>query len=179
MAYIIITLVLLVIIVPILSVLPSARQKEQMVMRQVARNAGVQVELTSITDPNPKQDKYISHIGKQLDPILKVVAWRVQRKREGGWRQLPAVDWCLQKNLDGTWAREHWPADTMSEELVEYLNETIEQLPDDVEQVEENTYNLTVYWHERTKGSEQQVIDFLKNCVALPLHRPVDGEADD
>ena len=52
MVYVLIGVILLAIIVPIISVLPSARQKERMQMRMVARAAGVSVELTSIDDPN-------------------------------------------------------------------------------------------------------------------------------
>jgi hypothetical protein len=55
--YVLVGVILIVIIVPIISVLPSARQKERMQMRMIARAAGVSVELTSIDDPNPKQGK--------------------------------------------------------------------------------------------------------------------------
>ncbi|HCC44491.1 MAG TPA: hypothetical protein DEQ32_08855, partial [Gammaproteobacteria bacterium] len=60
MVYLIIGIVLLIVLVPIFSVLPSARQKQQMMMRQTARAAGVSVDLTIIDDPNPDQDKYLS-----------------------------------------------------------------------------------------------------------------------
>ncbi len=177
MEYVIIAVILIIVIVPIFSVLPTARQKEQMVMRQIARGAGVQVELTTIDDPNPKQEKYLSHIGTKIEPNLKVIAWRVQRKREGGWRQMPPVHWCIQKALDGTWRFDRWPTESMNEVLVTFIKSALQSLPDDVEQIEEEGFNITVFWHERHKGSEQQVIEFLKECAALALYAP--NEEDD
>ena len=47
---------------------------------------------------------------------------------------------------------------------------------EDVEQVEEETYMLSVYWHERVLGAEVGVIEFLTNCVEQPLLAPVDDE---
>jgi hypothetical protein len=174
--YVIVAVVLLLVIVPIFSVLPNARQRGQMAMRNAARSAGVSVELTSIADPNPDQDKYTSHIGKKIDPILKVAAYRVQRRRERDWRQLPQVNWCLQKDLGGHW---HWtePAsEFMSDELCVWLDENINTLPNDVMQVDETSYNVTVYWHERVKGEEEKVFSFLKHCAGLPLHKPQNEE---
>ena len=66
MIYIIIGLVLLLIAAPIIAVLPSKRQKEQMKLRQQAMAQGISVELTSIDDPIPEQKKYITGTGKQL-----------------------------------------------------------------------------------------------------------------
>jgi len=176
MVYLIIGLALLFIIVPIIAVLPSARQKERMQMRNIARQAGVSVDLTSIEDPNPKQDKYISNTGRPLPPDLKVTAWRVQRKRERNWRQLPEVNWCVQRMLDKSWRWSIEPSDDASDELKAWLNNSIESLPNDVDQVEESRYTITIYWHEAEKGSEQIVLDFLKQCADLPLHKPVEED---
>lgn len=176
MTYVIIGVVLLLIIVPIFSVLPSVRQRQQMAMRMAARGEGVSVELTTIKDPNPDQEKYISHIGKRIEPDLKVAAYRVQRHRESGWRQLQQVNWCLKKDLAGAW---HWdqPAHpAMSDELQRFLDEQVPALPEDVEQVHEVGYNIVVYWHERNAGDEKVVFDFLKQCAALPLRKPSKDE---
>lgn len=183
MAYIIIAVVLALIIVPIIAVLPSARQKEQMNMRKHAMGEGVSVELRTIDDPNPDQEKYVSHTGKQLPRDLKVVAYRLQRRREGDWRRLPKVEWRLQRKqnppegnefVDFVWVRK--PVDDMSDELIECIESRINQLPDDVEQVEEVGYIITIDWHEKTVGQEQIVIDFLKHCAAVPLHKPDDTD---
>ncbi len=176
MVYLIIGLVLLFIIVPIVAVLPSARQKERMQMRMIARQAGVSVELTSITDPNPKQEKYISPTGRPIPPDLKVTAWRYQRRREGNWRELPEVNWCAQRMLDKTWHWQEKPSGHASDELRNWLNNSIESLPEDVDQVEESRYDITVYWHEAQKGTEQAVLDFLRQCADLPLHKPVEED---
>ena len=172
MVYVLIGAILLAIIVPIISVLPSVRQKERMQMRMVARAAGVSVELTSIDDPNPKQDKYIAYTGKPIPAVLKVVAYRFQRKRERDWRHFPKVSWCLLRDLESNW---HWksePDEVMNKELIRWLEEVAPRLPTDVVQIEEDSYNICVYWHERTTGDEQAVLDFLKNCAELPLIEP-------
>ena len=106
MVYFIIGIVLLVIVVPIFSVLPSARQRQQMKMRQGARAAGVSVDLTTIDDPNPEQDKYISHTGRSIPARLNVAGYRIQRRRQQNWRRLPEVDWCLKRKLHGVSGRQ-------------------------------------------------------------------------
>ena len=172
MVYILIGVILIAIIVPIISVLPSARQKERMQMRMIARAAGVSVELTSIDDPNPKQDKYIAYTGKPIPAVLKVVAYRLQRKRHSDWRNLPKVSWCRFRDLDKNW---HWKSElneAMNKQLAEWLEDVACDLPADVVQIEENSYNISVYWHEGTKGDEQAVLDFLKHSAELSLIEP-------
>jgi len=174
--YVLIGVILLAIIVPILLVLPSTRQKERMQMRMIARAAGVSVELTSIDDPNPKQDKYIGYTGKRIPAVLKVVAYRLQRKRDSDWRHLPKVSWCLFKGLDNNW---HWTSEldeAMNKQLAGWLEDVAPDLPSDVVQIEEDSYNICVYWHESTRGDEQAVLDFLKHSTELSLIEP--GPAD-
>ncbi len=171
-AYILIGVILIVIIVPIISVLPSARQKERMQMRMIARAAGVSVELTSIDDPNPKQDKYIAYTGKRIPAVLKVVAYRLQRKREGDWRHLPKVSWSMFKDLDNQW---HWNSElseAMNKQLSGWIEGIAPDLPADVVKIEEDSYNICVYWHERIKGDEHAVLDFLKHSAELSLIEP-------
>jgi len=176
MTYLIIAVILLIIIVPIFSVLPSARQREQMAMRKAAREAGVSVELTSIDDPNPDQEKYTSHLGKKLPTVVKVAGYRLQRRRIGDWRRLPQVNWCLQKKKKSGWQWREEASEHLSAELKDYLDEVVETLPTDVEQVEESGYNIVVYWHERQEGTEEKVFDFLRKCAELPLHRPEEND---
>ena len=99
MVYLIIGVVLLLIIAPIIAVLPSPRQKEQMALRQLAMGLGMNVELTRITDPVPKQDKYISSLGKSLEPILKVIAYRKARKMPAEWRRAAIINWAIERRL--------------------------------------------------------------------------------
>ena len=171
MAYLIIGVVILVVLVPIFSVLPSARQRQQMKMRQAARAAGVSVEIIMIDDPNPEQEKYVSHTGRKIPPRLQVAAYRIQRRRNQDWRRWPDISWCLQRQLDGSW---FWKSDSelMSDTLKKVLDDALDVLPEDVEQVEESDYNISVYWHERAAGSEDNVLNFLRNCAASPLHEP-------
>ena len=57
----------------------------------------------------------------------------------------------------------------MNRELVNWLNQVAQGLPADVVRIEETNYNICVYWHERTRGSEQLVLEFLKDCASMPL----------
>lgn len=191
--YVIIGLVLLLIVAPLFSILPSARQKTQMAMRKAAMAAGVSVQIAIIDDPNPRQDKYLSNTGKRIPARLSVAAYRIQRRRGNEWRALPKVDWCVHRKIaDGpvglpgevvvqdpesrTWVWQTKPSELMSEALRVWLFDNIKTLPADVEQVEEMNYMITVYWHERHATDEQVVIDFLKTCNDLPLHTPIDDE---
>lgn len=169
MVYVLIGAILIAIFVPIISVLPTAKQKERMRMRMVARAAGVSVELTSIDDPNPKQDKYIAHTGKRIPSVLKVVAYRLPRKRASDWRHLPKVSWCMVKDLENNW---HWKSRLhveMNKQLAGWLQSAALNLPNDVVQIEEDSYNICVYWHESFKGDEQIVVDFLKHSSEFSL----------
>ena len=74
---------------PIIAVLPSKRQKEQMKLRQQAMAQGISVELTSIDDPIPEQKKYVTGTGKQLKAVLPVVAYRIVRQQDRDWRREP------------------------------------------------------------------------------------------
>ena len=148
-------------------------------MRQAAMAAGVSVDITTIDDPNPKQDKYVSQsTGKPLLAKLKVVGYRLQRRRGDDWRQKPGVHWCFERRLKagevamGALTAVLFPRQQLSAELVEFLGTEVPLLPVDVEKVEEVAYNITVYWHEKEAGSERHVIDFLKRCAQLPLHSP-------
>lgn len=192
MVYVIIVLALLFIIVPIVAVLPSVRQKEQMVMRKVARQAGVIVDLATIDDPNPRQEKYISATGRPVPPNLKVIAYRLHRQRERTQREQPRLTWCIQKreaSQQPVGARDvpkeggsywHWVTGPVEKRplLRDWVEAAVGDLPHDVEQVEESNQLISVYWHERENGSESAVIDFLKQCASLPLSQ-ADADPDD
>ena len=169
LVYIIIVIALLLIVVPFFSILPSPIQRQQMKMRQAARKAGVSVDLVMIDDPNPEQDKYISYSGRIIPARLKVAAYRIQRDREHRWRRLPEIRWSLKRRIDGSWL---WDSsgESLSSELMTFLEKAKEELPSDVEKVEESSYNIFVYWHERTPGSEDNVLNFLTKCAELPLY---------
>ena len=169
MVYLIIGIVLLLVLVPIFSVLPSARQKQQMMMRQTARAAGVSVDLTIIDDPNPDQDKYLSHTGRKIPAKLEVVAYRIQRQRGHDWQRLSDLRWCLERRLDGGWV---WVTDgeLLSKEMRNFLDKSTDDLPADVERIEESRHKISVYWHEKAEGDEDYVLKFLRQCAHLPLH---------
>ena len=176
MVYIIISVVLLLIIAPIIAVLPSARQKQQMSMRRDALALGINVELTSILDPIPKQEKYLSSTGMQLEPSLSVSAYRMARKMSQSWRKIPTVNWAIERRvsngdpyLPDTWSWGEKKPENMSEELVDFIATEIILLPDDVVRVDEINRIISIYWHERSDSDGvQQIAKFLDGCTRRP-----------
>ncbi|HAK52538.1 MAG TPA: hypothetical protein DCM54_11645 [Gammaproteobacteria bacterium] len=186
MVYIIIGTVLLLIIAPIVAVLPSARQKQQMAMRRQAMGLGVNVEITSITDPIPKQEKYLSSTGKQLEPNLSVTAYRVARKMPQSWRKIPLVNWTIERrvasegdDLPGTWCWDPNKPNDMSKELTDFIVAEIVSMPDDVVRVDENNRIISGNWHERGDvDGVQQIATFLDGCARRPEVK-VDDDFED
>lgn len=76
MVYLFIGLVMLMIIAPIVSILPGKSQKQIMAVRRAAMARGISVELTTIEDPNPDQDKYRTSTGKALPATLQLAAYK-------------------------------------------------------------------------------------------------------
>ena len=185
MSYLIIGFILILIIAPVFAILPSARQKEQMRLRKQAMESGISVELTSIRDPIPRQDKYISNTGKSLEPIVKLVAYRMPRTKPRHWRLSPAIDWALERgdaempDLPGLWRWSESKPETLSEAMNEFLRNELISLPDDVVKIEELNYVMSIYWHERSgEVGLASILRFLNGCIDIPL-RPVGESPED
>jgi len=186
MVYLGIAFVVLLIVAPIIALLPSARQKEQMALRKAARERGLRTELTTIEDPDPDPGKYRSVTGKELPRELKCIAYRRPRPRPAGWRWLPAMEWAVVRGepADGA-LPDGWRWDVplppaASDELRSTLVSTLESLPDDVVKVDESHYIVSVYWLERG-GMEagEQVARALETLTATEAHAPRPAEDSD
>jgi hypothetical protein len=177
MAYVIIIIILLVIIGPILSLLPSKRQKQQIAMRKAAMEAGVSVALTRIDDPDPDPEQYLSNTGKPLKRVMAAVAYRRFRPRPDRWRQRPEIAWALNRQqgaaVEGLPRGWQWHDTRLADlppALNEYLIGGIGGLPDDVIRVEEQKFIISIYWRERADPQGlTKLLDFLRDCAALPL----------
>ena len=190
MVYLFIFFILLLILIPFFRMLPSKRQKEQMAMRRTAMAAGISVKLTSIDDPeSPAQQSPPHRVqpsqpprGRSLRPKLKVVAWQYQCRepQDRTQRLLPKGAWCLQRvsslsehqqdmTLTDEWIWLQSPDAASLQPLSTWLKTTLKSLPKDVQQIEVKHAVVAVYWHEQRAGTEQEVIDFLKGCVAITL----------
>ena len=101
MVYLLIGGILLLIVAPIIRILPSRRQKEQMALRRTASSNGLTVELTHIDDPDPDPEKYLSNTGRPLPRVMAVIAYRKPVKKPAEWRRIPAVDWCVVRRQGG------------------------------------------------------------------------------
>ena len=174
MAYIIIGFILLLIIAPIIAILPSARQKAMMAKRTEAMAKNIRIDLTQIEDPDPNPEDYISNTGKPLDRKCAVAAYRIPRTRSGNWRQLPSIDWAVNRvraesNEDPVkgWRWERQPDKKTSNDLNEFIVSNLTGLPNDVMRVEEKKFLISVYWKET--GEVQETIDFLTGCAEINI----------
>lgn len=187
MVYVLIGVAILFIVGPIIAVLPSKRQREQMAMRKQAMARGVSIEFTSIEDPDPDPEKYLSNTGKPLERIKKVVAYRILRPKPSGWRQMPRIDWCVVRAgdspgdelADGWQWEKRLPPPEMSNELRSFLANRLQKMPNDVVRVDEVRFVISVYWNER--GGEQallEIMDFLSECTGINPAKPT-AESED
>lgn len=155
MTWLLIVFILALIVGPILILLPSPRQKEQMAFRAEAKARGITVELCTVEDPHPNPESYLSATGKPLDPVIKCIAYRIARKRPLHWRRTPRISWTLIRTQDahsadlpGGW---EWnePADELPENLTQALAKELPRLPEDVITVAESNYIVSVNWREK------------------------------
>ncbi len=191
MSYLIIGVILLVVVAPIFAILPSTRQRQQARMRKEARAGGVSVELTSIEDPDPDPERYLTATGRPMERRLAVVAWRVTRKRPQDWRLAPQINWTYERvsgaaeaNLPQGW-RGQFETSVEDEgdselngaaELDSLLRASLDDLPGDVAKIEETKYLVSVYWNERNEADAVRIITFLKRCTAVDVNRSTDNE---
>ncbi len=179
MIYLGIAFVVLLIVAPIIALLPSAQQREQMALRRRAMSAGVRTELTTIDDPNPEAERYITVTGKRLEQKLKCIAYRLPRERPWNWRDLQPMKWSMSRGPDGWQSDEALPEST-SDELRAAVDEALETLPDDAIRVDEEHYVVSVYWCEKGgDGALDAIIESLKKLSAVVAHAPPPEGDDD
>ena len=170
MSYLIVILVLFFIVAPIISILPSKQQKQQMAFRQTARAAGVSVGLVKIEDPDSDRDKYLSSTGRPLPRDLACVAYRRPRKKSHSKTAMPMPSWMLLRNKSAgnqlAWSEDETGGiDPIFRQLVE---SHISDLPVDVIRLEETAELVSVYWHEISdEQGLAKVLGFLNEVVAL------------
>lgn len=176
MVWFIVIVAMLLIIAPAYALLPSARQKGQMLMRKEAMAEGIGVEITRIEDPDPDPEKYLTGTGKQLERQLSVVAYRLLRPQPETWRKRQKLNWVLIKSgkdfsdLPNGWQWDEGDANILPPQLTAFIEYRIDSLPEDVIRIDEKNGVLSLYWHESdSEGSIGQIIDFLKDCTALDL----------
>lgn len=177
MTYVIIALVLLMIIAPIFAILPSKRQKAQMVLRRKAMENGFSVELTRIDDPDPDPQQYLSNTGKPLERVMAAIAYRKLRRRPPDWRRVPAEAWCVVRRrkaqgqgLPSGWDWEVKPAEP-NPQLFLVLGRELPDLPNDVVKVEDIDYVTSVYWNEN--GGDEALSSIMEFSKAISNIAPL------
>lgn len=168
MSYLIIALVVALIVAPIVSIIPSRHQRALARIRQMARTAGMRVDLVKVPDPDPDPERYISGTGRPLARELSVAAWRLPRQRPSDWQSMPIPDWEIVR-VGNEW---RWVGEPPTPEgFASFVAEELITLPSGIVKVEEKTYLLTVYWREHADEiSADLVIRFLKSCLERPIH---------
>ena len=175
MEYLIIVGILLMVVAPVIAVLPNPSQRKKMALRKAAMSLGINVEITSIDDPDPLQAKYLSSSGKRLPSILKVVAYRVHCVRPMEWNDPRRRNWVIERRLDneegelpGAWRWRGEPPPELSEKLLSFIILNLESLPQDVIRVDECSRIISIYWQELGDEQGLQTIHyFLENCRKL------------
>ena len=148
MAYLIIALVLALIIAPLFSILPSKAARQIMVVRRAAMARGIAVELTTIDDPNPNQEKYRSNTGRQLAAKLSVGAYKgVARKssKYPAWSVVRQGSPTEDSDVSGFRPATETP---IPSDLRLFLTEAAKDLPSSVHQIAWDGRQLVVFWVE-------------------------------
>jgi len=182
MSYLIIILILFFVVAPIVAILPSKRQKQQMAFRQSARAAGVSVALVKIEDPDSDRDKYLSATGRPLPRDLACVAYRRPRKKVISQIPIPVPGWSVSrdKSLDNqlTWIE----TDTgdIDPIFLQFIESHLSDLPADVIRLDETAGLVSVYWHERSdEQGLAKLLGFLNEFVTLSPCLQKDSSSED
>jgi len=182
MSYLIIILILFFVVAPIVAILPSKRQKQQMAFRQSARAAGVSVALVKIEDPDSDRDKYLSATGRPLPRDLACVAYRRPRKKVISQIPIPVPGWSVSrdKSLDNqlTWIE----TDTgdIDPIFLQFIESHLLDLPADVIRLDETAGLVSVYWHERSdEQGLAKLLGFLNEVVTLSPCLEKDSSSED
>ena len=182
MSYLIIILILFFVVAPIVAILPSKRQKQQMAFRQSARAAGVSVALVKIEDPDSDRDKYLSATGRPLPRDLACVAYRRPRKKVISQIPIPVPGWSVSrdKSLDNqlTWIE----TDTgdIDPIFLQFIESHLSDLPADVIRLDETAGLVSVYWHERSdEQGLAKLLGFLNEVVTLSPCLEKDSPSED
>lgn len=156
MATIIIVLAIVLILGSMFWVLPSPKERRQMLLRKAAMDKGLNVQITKIKD--------IASPGHLLD----CVAYRLfdldqqQHKEKMPWKLLRTKeDWRM--DIDG-WTLDKSIAKESIQDI-ETITGTVARLPEDCIAVESNKQSTSVYWQER--GDEQAINDIFDVLTKL------------
>ncbi len=174
MIWLLIVFILALVVGPILYLMPSPRQKEQIAFRNEARSRGISVKISTIEDPHPQLNNYLSATGKSLQPVINCIAYSMSRKKPVHWQSLEVIEWKLIKAQEvrsetGSYG---WVLEAPGAQLPEVLQQALAReqkwLPEDAIVVTETNYVVSVYWHERGGAKALQgVCTFLENMALV------------
>ncbi len=187
MSYLIIGVVLLIVIGPLLAILPNARQRQQARMRAAARAAGINVSITNIEDPDPDPERYVTASGRLVERKLPVTAWGRPRKRPRDWRSRSQPIWAFARvsgaaeaGLPPGWSEVVSVDGEDIAALRELVTDALAGLPEDVVQVGEEGFVVSVYWREKDEETFDTVAGFLQDAAGVGVYTPPgDASTDD
>lgn len=143
MTLIIIVLAVCLILGSALWILPSPKEKRQMLLRRHAMSKGIQVQLSQLKDPQNPLDK------------IHCAAYRLalapDKNKSRGWL-LYQPELSYRSDVNG-WGFEIRPP-VPDKNLLNQLSSLVEQLPAGILAIEQTPVSVAVYWRERGEISD-------------------------
>ncbi len=161
-AYLYIAIAILLVISPLVSLLPSPRQKQKMVFRQRAIALGMQVQLASIPTARHNHAK---------ENPLNGIAYRLPRNpqqlKELRNHTTNVAAKVSSTNNEWLWFNEKSrPGEPMASQLLQCFQE----MPSDVAAIELSRTASSIYWREKgTVEDVDQILKLLKNIQSIEM----------
>jgi len=160
MTYLLIAIILAIILSPLLSLKSSTRLKQQEVMRRLAREEGIHVQMSRKVDARDDE--------KALESICYRLGWGRSTAANNG-KDLSGVSrgWTLvqggMRGMEADWPNWRWfegPAPSVVNNL---LNMVVPELPQGVDGVKVDQGGVAIFWDERgTENDARSIVTALK-----------------
>ena len=182
MSWLIIIGLMLLVVMPIFWLLPTAKQRQESRLRQHARQLGLHVNLAQLPQLGIRPEDRINNAGRQLTPVIHcgryalivgdkppiealLSSWRLRRSAHATTGLL--VDdrlsgWYL---VSQSWA--------LSDAAVKPIIDCLERLPKDVLELESAPPELAAYWLETGKVEMVEVLADSLQSLAGGIKKPV------
>lgn len=167
--------ILLLAIMPIFWILPSAKQRRQSRQRQYGMQLGFKITLTTAPAVNPETWELVDHAGRPRTPTITVARYALSIAgapiaASGHWHITRAFNAQAKEgpSLPDTFKWALLP-DALSEQHAEQIAHCLTQLPDDVVALERKQQEVAVFWSEAgDTGTVDQLYQSLQPLLAHP-----------
>ena len=180
MNWLIIGLILIAAFGPVLWMLPSKGDRRLAKMRARARTHGMQVEMTSVADPNAQPSARVTAGGRPLSPTIQCAAYRLALRRPA----YAAPQWKLLRNAlqmgepVAGWQWDGAPAGDAA--YWRQVSDIVRDLPADALACAAQQSEVACWWRERVSAEEAlAAVDALYETLAkvAEIQRVADASA--